>query len=64
MNINDKNRHYFKIVIFLSSIGMKKLTDISETGKTSSGDKPISLSSFSRTFARNLKNEIDKEMKK
>ena len=44
--------------------GMKKLTDISETGRISSGGKPTSLSSFTRTFARNLQKEIEKEMKK
>ena len=43
---------------------MNKLTDISEAGKTSSAEKPMSLSSFGRTFARNLQKEIDKEMKK
>jgi hypothetical protein len=43
---------------------MKKLTDISETAKPSSGEKPTSLSSFTRTFARNLQKEIEKEMKK
>ncbi|CAB4017475.1 Hypothetical predicted protein, partial [Paramuricea clavata] len=44
--------------------GMKKLTDVSETGKMPSGEKPMSLSSFARTFARNLQKEIDKEIKK
>lgn len=41
---------------------MKKLTDISEAGKISSEEKPMSLSSFARTFARNLQKEIDKNL--
>lgn len=49
---------------FSPLIGMKKLADISEAGKISSEEKPMSLSSFARTFARNLQKEIDKEVKK
>lgn len=48
--------------------GVKKLNEVTSVGQTSKNqatfDKPASLSSFIRTFARNLQKEIDKEMKK